>query len=86
MLRGVIDLVFSEPEGWVIVDYKTDRVAPGAVPGLAEHYSPQLRTYARVWQDLTGRKVQEAALFFTHLNCYVQVWAPARPEVLAPSQ
>ena len=23
--RGVIDLAFREPQGWVIVDYKTDR-------------------------------------------------------------
>ena len=29
LLRGVIDLVFLEEPGWVIVDYKTDRVAPG---------------------------------------------------------
>ena len=27
LLRGVIDLVFLEPHGWVIVDYKTDRAA-----------------------------------------------------------
>ena len=26
--RGVIDLVFREPNGWVIVDYKTDLVEP----------------------------------------------------------
>jgi ATP-dependent helicase/nuclease subunit A len=73
LLRGVIDLVFLEEPGWVIVDYKTDRVLPAAVPDLTEHYSPQLRTYANVWQALTGRKVCEAALLFTHPNCYVPV-------------
>ena len=73
LLRGVIDLVFLEERGWVIVDYKTDRVLPAAVPDLTEHYSPQLRTYANVWQALTGRKVCEAALLFTHPNCYVPV-------------
>ena len=73
LLRGVIDLVFLEGPGWVVVDYKTDRVLPAAVPNLTEHYSPQLRTYAKVWQALTGRKVHEAALFFTHPNLYVQV-------------
>ena len=73
LLRGVIDLVFLEGPGWVVVDYKTDRALPAAVPDLTEHYSPQLRTYAQVWQALTGRDVHEAALFFTHPNCYVPV-------------
>jgi ATP-dependent helicase/nuclease subunit A len=73
LLRGVIDLLFVERQGWVIVDYKTDRVAQGAVPGLAEHYTPQLRTYAKAWRDLTGQEVQEMGLLFTHPGCYVKV-------------
>ena len=40
LLRGVIDLVFLEQQGWVVVDYKTDRAVPGAVPGLSDHYAP----------------------------------------------
>ena len=73
LLRGVIDLVFLEPQGWIIVDYKTDRVAPGAVPALAAHYAPQLVTYARVWRDLTSQDVSEKGLFFTHASCYIRV-------------
>jgi hypothetical protein len=73
LLRGVIDLVFVEERGWVVVDYKTDRVLPAAIPALTEHYSPQVRTYARIWQAITGREVYEAALFFTHPNCYAPV-------------
>jgi ATP-dependent helicase/nuclease subunit A len=73
LLRGVIDLVFLEERGWVIVDYKTDRVSPAAIPALTEHYSPQVRTYASVWQALTGHEVHEAALFFVHSNCYAPV-------------
>ena len=73
LLRGVIDLVFLEQSRWVIVDYKTDRAAPGAIPGLATHYAPQLLTYAMVWRELTGQEVQETGLFFTHPGCYVKV-------------
>ena len=43
------------------------------IPALTEHYAPQVRTYAKVWQTLTGREIHEAALFFTHPNCYVPV-------------
>jgi ATP-dependent helicase/nuclease subunit A len=73
LLRGVIDLVFLEQHGWVIVDYKTDRAAADAIPGLTEHYAAQLRMYAKVWRDLTGQEVQETGLFFTHPGCYVKV-------------
>jgi ATP-dependent helicase/nuclease subunit A len=31
-LEGVIDLAFREPDGWVVVDYKTDRGDPCGVP------------------------------------------------------
>src|SRR5690606_7062207 len=73
LLRGVIDLVFLEERGWVVVDYKTDRVVPATIPALTEHYAPQVRTYADVWQSLTGHAVCEAGLFFIHPNCYVPV-------------
>ena len=26
IIRGVIDLIFEEPDGWVIVDYKSDNI------------------------------------------------------------
>ena len=56
-------MAFVEQRGWVIVDYKTDRIAVGAVPGLAEHYAPQVRRYAKIGDDLTGQEVQEMGLF-----------------------
>ena len=73
ILRGVIDLAFLEPQGWVIVDYKTDRATPEVIGGLTEHYSPQLNTYASVWQSITGQKVHEKGLYFTCQSRYVQV-------------
>jgi ATP-dependent helicase/nuclease subunit A len=73
MLRGVIDLAFREGEGWVIVDYKTDRAPAGQLKRLTEHYRPQLDTYARAWREATGEKVAETGLFFTHTGRYVTV-------------
>jgi hypothetical protein len=61
LLGGVIDLVFLEQPGWVIVDYKTDRAAVGAIPDLTERYAPQLRTYAEQWRTLTGEKSRKWA-------------------------
>ncbi|MBU4194916.1 MAG: PD-(D/E)XK nuclease family protein [Actinobacteria bacterium] len=63
VLRGSIDLVFEEEGGWVLVDYKTDRVR-GAGAGLLEKYAPQVRLYAEVWERCTGETVKETALYF----------------------
>ncbi len=69
-LRGVIDLAFLEPDGWVIVDYKSERVDQQELPALVEHYRPQLEAYARVWQEATGQAVAELGIYFTHSGDY----------------
>jgi ATP-dependent helicase/nuclease subunit A len=71
--RGTIDLVFLEPAGWVIVDYKTDQHAPGALTGLTEHYRPQVERYANAWRKLIAEPVQEVGLLFTRSNSYVRL-------------
>ena len=70
--RGVIDLAFLEPGGWVIVDYKTDDVADHEVAKLVDYYRPQVRRYAEAWQNLVQQPVYEVGLFFTCTNCYLQ--------------
>ncbi|MEW6238694.1 MAG: UvrD-helicase domain-containing protein [Candidatus Omnitrophota bacterium] len=72
--RGVIDLVFLEANGWVIVDYKTDRGAITALDRLAEHYRPQVEAYAARWREITGQRVAEAGLYFTAAGKYVCVF------------
>lgn len=71
ILRGVIDLVFREPDGWVVVDYKTDRSATHDQDRLKEVYKPQLIQYARAWTQLTGEPVKEVGLLFTETQSYV---------------
>ncbi|MFY0544973.1 UvrD-helicase domain-containing protein [Brevibacillus sp. H7] len=64
ILTGVIDLVMKEERGWVTVDYKTDRVQDKAdIDRLIEHYKPQVQTYARVWQQLTGEAVAGTEIY-----------------------
>jgi ATP-dependent helicase/nuclease subunit A len=67
--RGVIDLAFLEPQGWVIVDYKTDQVKPGMIPEKVDYYRPQLESYAATWRKLVGELV-ELGIFFTFANRY----------------
>jgi ATP-dependent exoDNAse (exonuclease V) beta subunit len=73
LLRGVIDLAFHDPKGWVIVDYKTDARPISYVPTLVDHYRGQVETYADVWHKMTGLSVVEKGLYFTHVGVYSRV-------------
>ena len=73
ILRGVIDLVFLESAGWVIVDYKSERVETSDIPALVTYYKPQIEAYAAVWEKVVGQPVVESGLFFTHTGKYVTV-------------
>lgn len=83
-LSGAVDLLFAEKDGWVIADYKTDRlpaVLSGAgdaerekaLAGLVALYAPQVRLYTRFWRDITGERVKETGLYFTALDRWVTV-------------
>ena len=68
--RGVIDLAFREPKGWVIVDYKTDQVTGKSLAKIVEHYRPQVQSYAHAWGTLVGQPVHEVGLFLPSANRY----------------
>ncbi|MEA1939420.1 MAG: UvrD-helicase domain-containing protein, partial [Candidatus Caldatribacteriota bacterium] len=55
ILSGTIDLVFKEVDGWVVVDYKTDRPQNQKdYPKLTEVYQKQIDIYCQVWQEISG--------------------------------
>jgi ATP-dependent helicase/nuclease subunit A len=62
ILKGVIDLAFSEGTEWIIVDYKSDRVR-SSLRHLIARYAPQVRQYRRHWEELTGERTRAALLF-----------------------
>ncbi len=66
---GVVDLAFKEEEGWVLVDYKTDRdVSPSAL----SRYLPQLEAYRRAWERAVGECVSEIGLFLVSRGVYAR--------------
>jgi ATP-dependent helicase/nuclease subunit A len=72
-IRGVIDLVFQEAEGWVIVDYKSTRAPKEALRDYAAFYKPQLDIYASAWESATGEAVMEKGIYFTSLDVYLRL-------------
>jgi ATP-dependent helicase/nuclease subunit A len=73
LVRGAIDLVFEEADGWVLVDYKTDSFQGASPRFLVDKYSPQVRLYARVWERVTGENVKETGLFFVRQSLFEPV-------------
>ena len=71
MIKGIIDLMFEEKDGIVIVDYKSDRGI--SLQKLKERYSMQLRLYKAAIELTTGKKVKEAYLYSFELKKYVSV-------------
>ncbi|MCJ7498341.1 MAG: PD-(D/E)XK nuclease family protein, partial [candidate division Zixibacteria bacterium] len=65
ILSGTIDLVFKEADGWVVIDYKTDRPKNEKdYPKLAEVYQKQIAIYSQVWQEISGEQVKQSSLYF----------------------
>lgn len=65
-LQGVIDTAFREDDGWVLVDYKTDRVATG--DELRKRYASQLTIYREALATLTGEPVKETYIYSFRLR------------------
>ena len=64
LLQGVVDCWLEEPNGIVIIDYKTDRVTRSTEEARAAEYAPQLRAYAWALEQITGNRVKEAYVYF----------------------
>ena len=71
MIKGIIDLMFEEPDGIVIVDYKSDRGA--SLSKLKERYTMQLQLYKAAVELTTGKRVKEAILYSFELKKTVAI-------------
>jgi ATP-dependent exoDNAse (exonuclease V) beta subunit len=79
LVQGIIDLVYESDDGWVIVDYKTDRYSEAEAPGTVERASLakekhafQLDSYAAAF-EAAGRKVVKKYLYLVRYGEFVEV-------------
>ncbi len=61
LVQGIIDVYFEEPDGLIVLDYKTDKVK--STKELVEKYHAQLDYYAKALHQTTGRKVKEKVIY-----------------------
>ena len=73
LVQGIIDAYFEEEQGWVIVDYKTDRVPSGDIRELIPKYGRQLELYGKALEQISGKPVKEMVLYSLTLGREIPV-------------
>ena len=73
LLQGVIDCALVEPDGIIVVDFKTDRVTQETLLGLTERYRPQVVAYADALRRIYQKNVKKVLLYFFELSQFVSL-------------
>lgn len=71
MLQGIADCLFEEDDGYVLVDYKTDRVTNTVE--LTERYQGQLELYKAAFDVLLDKPVKSSYIYSFRLGEGVEV-------------
>ncbi len=66
LVQGVIDCLFQEEQGWVLVDYKTDRLDTEEV--FRRRYAVQLALYRQAVEQISGMTLQRMYIYSFHLQ------------------
>jgi ATP-dependent helicase/nuclease subunit A len=64
VVEGIVDLLYRDEDGLVIVDYKTDAVPAPAQAARVDFYRPQMAVYAMAVEAAVGEPVTRCVLLF----------------------
>ncbi|MFZ5943114.1 MAG: helicase-exonuclease AddAB subunit AddA [Bacillota bacterium] len=73
LLQGVIDCMWYEDGGWVLIDYKSDQIKDEDLSGFIDRYSGQINLYTRAVETITKEKVKERYLYLFSLGKAIQL-------------
>lgn len=71
LVQGVIDCLFQEHDGWVLIDYKTDRLDDAGA--FIRRYGVQLSLYRQAVERIGGHPVREAYIYSFRLGKAIRV-------------
>jgi len=66
MVQGVIDCLFREEDGWVLIDYKTDRLDDAA--DFIDRYAVQLSLYKQALEQIMEEQVTHCYIYSFHMG------------------
>ena len=73
VLEGFIDLLFETPQGYEIVDYKTDDIRASEMETRMDHYRVQGEAYAELVRTITGKTPEAVSFVFVSSNQVVRI-------------
>ncbi len=79
-VEGRMDLVFEEPDGLVVVDYKSDILPAEGAAALVERHRAQAEAYADSLSRAVGKPVKETVLLFLRGPVEVAIPHAGRPD------
>ena len=71
MLQGIADCIFEESDGYVLLDYKTDRNT--TAEQLRDNYTVQLRLYKAAFDLLLDKPVKTGYIYSFSLKEGIEV-------------
>jgi ATP-dependent helicase/nuclease subunit A len=74
MVRGRIDVLIPLADRCVLIDYKTDRLAPDAIGAQVEHHRAQISLYSNAIESVLHSPVEGYLAFLT-----ARQWRPVNP-------
>jgi len=73
IFEGVMDVVFKEEDGLVVLDFKTDVVKKDDLNSKIEYYTPQAQVYSDAIINIFTKPPKEIILFFLHIMELVSI-------------
>lgn len=62
--HGCIDLLLETPQGWILLDHKSNPQSADHWDAIAASYSGQMLAYAKAIEKASGKNVLESWLYF----------------------
>ncbi|MDU0940042.1 MAG: 3'-5' exonuclease, partial [Clostridiales bacterium] len=73
IVQGTIDMYIEEEDGFILMDYKTDRVPEGQASILADRYKVQMDYYARALTQVSDKPVKEKIIYSFALGLAINI-------------
>ncbi len=73
VVKGMIDCLFEEEDGYVLLDFKTDYVTNDTIQSVVDNYRVQIDLYAKAVDKALDKNVKEKYIYFYNLNKFVKV-------------
>ncbi|MBO5365926.1 MAG: PD-(D/E)XK nuclease family protein [Peptococcaceae bacterium] len=73
LVQGIIDCLWKEDDGWVLVDYKSDRIELHQTDIIYKRYTSQIRLYRYAVEQILQEPVKEAYFYLTGTGTILKV-------------